>query len=834
MIRTPFNDGWQTRPKVNPFAELSGTKVPFRPVTLPHDAMIERERAAPGGEVTMEGGAGAYFPGGVYEYRKTFAVPEEHRGKRILVEFEGVYRDAVVFVNGDYAGQRPFGYSRFRIDADRFLRYGDDSANEIRVEARAHRDSRWYTGAGIYRDTWLLVGEVVRIAPDGLRVTTPDIDARRAVVEVATLVENDSIAIRTVDVVTEIRDADGSTVARDTSKITVLPGEPATARQRLYVHGPLLWSPDTPALYTTTVTLKDSDAEVDAETVTFGIRSLRLDPEHGLRINGGTVKLRGACVHHDNGVLGAATFARAEERRVQLLKDAGFNAIRMSHNPMSKAMLDACDRLGMLVVDEAFDVWTSGKSEFDYSLNFPEWWERDIEAMVAKDVNHPSVIMYSIGNEIPETGSPLGAAWGRKLAEKVRALDDTRYVTNAVNGMLAVMSELGKLRGQSQQKAEQRAEQEGEQEVGAGESEEKGINTLMADAGDMMNAISASGLVTEKTAESFAVLDVAGMNYAEARYTLDKDLFPNRIILGTETFPTRIDGNWRLVRQHGHVIGDFTWTGWDYLGEVGIGRPQYLTPDAPRPAHTAPYPYLVADCGDLDITGHRRPASYYREIVFGLRTQPYIAVRRPEHHGKTWAGTPWAWSDSLASWTWPGSEGNPITIEVYGDADEVELLVNGSSLGRRPVGEDHRFRTEFDTTYEPGELLAITYRDGTETGRHTLRSATGPIELRATADRPAITTKGGDLTYVTLTLTDPNSTLHTATDRPVRLEVTGTGVLLGFGSADPASEERFDAHERRTYEGRALAVLRPTGPGKIHLTATAPECAPVDVVVTVE
>ena len=823
MIRTSFNDGWQTRSKVNPFAELSGTKVPFRPVTLPHDAMVERERAAPGGEATMEGGAGAYFPGGTYEYRKTFSVPEEQRGKRILFEFEGVYRDAVVFINGDYAGQRPFGYSHFFIDADRFLRFGEDEDNEIRVEARTHRDSRWYTGAGIYRDTWMLVGEVVRIAPDGVRVTTPDIDGERAVVEVATRVENDSLAIRTVDVVTEVRDADGSVVASDVSKATVLPGEPATVRQRLYVRAPLRWSPDAPALYDATVTLKDLDADVDTETVTFGIRSLSLDPEHGLRINGETVKLRGACVHHDNGVLGAATFARAEERRVRLLKDAGFNAIRMSHNPMSKAMLDACDRLGMLVVDEAFDVWTSGKSEFDYSLNFPEWWERDIEAMAAKDFNHPSVIMYSIGNEIPETGSPLGAAWGRKLAEKVRSLDHTRYVTNAVNGMLAVMSELGKLRPQSQEKA-----------ADAGEGEEKGINTLMADAGDMMNAISASGLVTEKTAESFAVLDVAGMNYAEARYALDKDLFPNRIILGTETFPTRIDGNWRLVKQHGHVIGDFTWTGWDYLGEVGIGRPQYLTPDTPRPSHTAPYPYLVAGCGDLDITGHRRPASYYREIVFGLRTQPYLAVRRPEHHDKTYAGTPWAWSDTVATWTWPGSEGEPVTIEVYGDADEVELLVNGRSLGRQPVGEDHRFRTEFDTTYEPGELLAIAYRDGTETGRHTLRSATGPVRLHTETDRPVITANGGDLAYITLTLTDPDSTLHTAADRPVRLEVSGPGVLLGFGSADPSTEERFDATERRTHEGRALAVLRPTGLGKIRLLATAPECEPVEALVTVE
>lgn len=304
MIRTSFNDGWHSRPKVNPFAELSGAKIPYRPVALPHDAMIAQDRPAPDGEVTMEGGAGAYFPGGTYEYRKTFTVPEEHRGRRILIEFEGVHRDAVVHINGDYAGQRPFGYSHFRIDADRFLRYGDDGDNEIRVEARAHRDSRWYTGAGIYRDTWMLVGELVRIAPDGVRVTTPDIDGERAVVEVATEVENDSIAIRTVDVVTEIRDGGGNVVASDVSKVTVLPGEPATVRQRLYVRDPLLWGTNTPALHTATVNLKD----LDTETVTFGIRSLRLDPVHGLRINGETVKLRGACVHHDNGVLGAATF----------------------------------------------------------------------------------------------------------------------------------------------------------------------------------------------------------------------------------------------------------------------------------------------------------------------------------------------------------------------------------------------------------------------------------------------------------------------------------------------------------------------------------------------
>ncbi|MFE6820947.1 glycoside hydrolase family 2 TIM barrel-domain containing protein [Streptomyces sp. NPDC057690] len=813
MIRTSFNDGWQVRPKVNPFAELSGSVVPFMPVRVPHDAMIEQGRTAPGGEVTMETAGGAYFPGGVFEYRKTFSVPEEYRGKRIFVEFEGVYRDATVYINGDYAGQRPYGYSHFRIDADRFLRFGEE--NVIRVEARAHRDSRWYTGAGIYRDTWLLVGEVVRIVPDSLHVTTPDIDSSRAVVEIVTEVANDSVEVRTLPVATEIADAAGHAVASDISKVTVLPGESTTVRQRLYVASPALWSTETPTLYECRVTL----ADVDEEAVAFGIRTLQLDPQHGLRVNGQTVNLRGACVHHDNGVLGAATYARAEERRVEILKDAGFNAIRISHQPMSKAMLDACDRVGMLVVDEAFDVWTSGKTEFDYSLNFPEWWERDIEAMVAKDFNHPSVIMYSIGNEIPETGSPFGAAWGRRLAEKVRSLDPTRYVTNAVNGLLAVMSELGTLR---QQRLEQAAQQ------GAG------INTLMADAGDAMGAINSSQLVTERTQESYAVLDVAGMNYAEARYALDRELFPNRIILGTETYPTRIDGIWGMVEQNGHVIGDFTWTGWDYLGEVGIGRPQYATEEGRRHAHNAPYPYLVAGCGDIDITGHRRPASYYREIVYGLRNEPYIAVRRPEHHGRTWAGSPWAWSDTVSSWTWPGFEGAPVTVDVYSDADEVELISNGNSLGRQPVGADHRFRVGFETVYAPGHLVAVAYRDGLETGRTSLRSAEGPLRLIAAAERESVRAKGGDLVYVSLSLLDAEGTCHTGADRMVSLEVSGAAELIAFGSADPSTEERFDGTAHTTYEGRALAVLCPTGPGKIHLSASAPGCEPAVMVVTAE
>ncbi|MCX4098362.1 glycoside hydrolase family 2 protein [Nocardia sp. alder85J] len=417
MFRTCFNDEWQVRQKPNPFAELSGQAVPFRSVTVPHDAVVESGRERPGDD-SGEGGSVAYYPSGVFEYRKTFAVPEEDRGKTVIVEFDGAYRDAMVYVNSAYAGQRPYGYSQFRIDATAFLKYGGD--NDIRVETRNHRDSRWYSGGGIYRDTWLLVGGPVRIPPHGVRVATPDIDAERAVVEVAVAVTNDSEFLRTVVACVEIRDRAGARVAIGSAPISLGPRETATLRQRLYVRTPLLWSADSPELYECVVALSDGDVEIDRDAAMFGIRSLRLDPAHGLWINGTTVELRGACIHHDNGPLGAATYAGAEQRRVEILKAAGFNAIRMSHHPMSTAMLDACDRLGMLVLDEAFDTWATAKSPFDYSLHFAQWWERDLEALVDRDFNHPSVVMYSIGNEIPEVGNPAGAAWARRLAEKVR------------------------------------------------------------------------------------------------------------------------------------------------------------------------------------------------------------------------------------------------------------------------------------------------------------------------------------------------------------------------------------------------------------------------------
>ena len=792
MKRTAFNDGWQFRPKQNPFAELGGVSTPYTDVTLPHDALIHEQRD-PDGE-----GAVAYFPAGAYQYRTTFTPAADLAGQRIVLEFEGVYRDATVHINGAFAGQRPYGYSGFTIDADRFLRSGEE--NLIEVESRHGGDSRWYTGAGIYRDVWLHIGPPIHLPVDGVRVSASDIEPDGAVVEVDVVVASTSNRRETVDVAVTLADPAGTTVARGTIPVTVEANGRSRSRQRLYVRAPQLWSAENPALYSAAVELVVDGAAIDDASAAFGIRKLQVDPVHGLRVNGEVVKLRGACVHHDNGILGAATFADAEERRVRLLKEAGFNAIRSSHNPMSVAMIEACDRLGVYVMDETFDMWTSNKMPHDYSLHFTEWWERDVEAMVTKDFNHPSVIMYSIGNEIPETGSPAGGLTGRALAEKVRELDPTRYVTNAVNGMLAVMDDIKKLAAQR----------------GQGDGDAAGINTLMAGPGEFMNQIGTSPMVTEKTAESFGVLDIAGMNYLDGRYEMDKELFPNRVIVGTETFPTRIDHNWALVTENAHVIGDFTWTGFDYLGEAGIGRAHHLA-EGETPSLSGPYPWIAAWCGDLDLIGSRRPASFYREIVFGLRTSPYIAVSRPGNEDKTFYAGPWTWSDSIGSWTWAGHEGTPLAVEVYSDAEEVELALDGEVIGTAAAGAENRYRAEFTVVYRPGELTATAIRQGVRAEAFSLSSAGDATHLVTRVENGP----SGELAFIEIAVTDADGRVDTGADRLIDVRVDGDGMLAAVGSGDPAPTDTYDGPAHQTFDGLALAVVRRTGPGAVTVTVSA-------------
>ena len=802
MTVIPFTADWAHRSPRGPFAGGGADHAAPVPVRLPHDALRDERRHpdVPGK------GAGAYYPPLARTYVKAFDVPGDWEGRIVRLEIQGAYRHAQVFINDEYAGNRADGYARFFVDLTPFLRFG--ASNELRVEVRSGEDSRWYSGTGLHRPVLLHVDEAVHIVPDGVSVTTVRIEHDQAVVDVATTIVNAGLSSRTVAVSSRIADADGATVEGDETPATVAPGEEIVVRQRLYIQRPALWSPDAPALHTARVALDGAD-EV---TVTFGIRTVTVDPRKGLRINGEPVLLRGACIHSDNGPLGAAAIGRADERRIELLKAAGFNAIRSAHNPASIALLDACDKHGVLVMDEAFDMWTRFKTPYDYAGDFPQWWEADLTSMVAKDRNHPSVIMYSIGNEIIEVGTPHGARWARRMAEHVRALDPTRLVTNGINTFLAVIDEAQPVLADAQ----------------------GGLNEAMASPEMTFDAISTSDAVTRRIEESSAPLDVLGLNYADGRYRLDRDLFPHRVIVGSETMPSAIGRLWPLVTEHPNVIGDFTWTGWDYLGEVGIGATAYEEdPDAVSSLERE-YPYLTAWCGDLDITGWRRPLSYYREIVFGLRTEPYIAVQRPEHHDHTIAArAPWGWSDSISSWTWPGCEGRAIAVEVYADAEEVALLIDGAEIARARIGLELPMHAVLETTYRPGALEAVVYRAGRETGRTALTTAGEDIELGVRVDRAEIRDDDDDLAYVAIELQDSAGRLVTSADRSVTVDVRGAGELAGMCSADPKTEERFDSSTWRTFDGRALAVVRPAGSGSIVVTVSAQGLDPQSIEIEV-
>lgn len=821
VIRQSFNSGWQAGNALSGLARLAGGPAK-KLVSLPHDAVRDLPRSANGDEGARTG----YFPGGRFEYTKTFDVPEAWTAKSVFLEFEAIYRDAMVYINGDFAAQRPNGYTGFVIDLTPFLRFGQE--NSIRIECRAHADSRWYSGAGLYREAHLLLAGPAHVAPEGVTITTPDVADDSAVIVAATPVVNSGRHTRTLRLTTRILDAEGVAVAEDSAPITLQPGSEAVARSRMLITSPRRWGIDAPHLYSAETTLSQEEGEVlDTAVTTFGIRTLQLDARHGLRINGEAVNLRGACIHHDNGPLGASAITRAEERRVQILKNAGFNAIRSAHNPISRATLEACDRIGMLVVDEAFDMWTRSKSGFDYSSSFPEWWQRDIAAMVAKDRNHPSVIMYSIGNEIPEAASPHGAATSRRLAEAVRELDPSRFVTNAVNPAISLLDDVRAVMGE----AEEGTAPDGKpasSEISGGSSRRSAIGVEVFD--EMMLSFAVTDRVTEAIEETSSTVDVLGLNYADSRHVLDNELNSNRIVLGTETFPGHIDVLWSLVQQHPHIIGDFTWTGWDYLGEAGVGRIDYPDDKYVPGGLTGAYPWLSAWSADIDIIGHRRTQSYYRETVFGLRAEPYISVHRPHHYGKRTWHTPWAWTDSVSSWAWDVPAGSPIVVDVYSSAPEVELLLDGKSLGRKVTGDPKPFIARFETQWAPGELVAIAYSaDGIEGARARLRSAEGPVQLRANADREALHADHSDLAYISLTLRDAQGTVVCDADRPVTMTVKGSGTLAGIASGRPRTQEPFCDDSCTTFDGRALAIIRPTGPGTIEVQAQAEGSEPSHV-----
>lgn len=760
-------------------------------VTLPHDAMIGSKRHA---DKPVEGGI-AYFTRENIVYTKTFFARAEDEGKIINLEFEGVYMNASVWVNEDFAGKHTYGYSNFYVKINDFLRFGEENTIKVLVKNASGSNARWYSGTGIYRNVKLMIGAPLHIKTDGVLISTPDIREKLVVVEVATELVNEGVGFKSGFVVSEIYDAKGSVVAQESTRFTSFSGDETTVRQRIYVKTPVLWDLADPYLYTCKTCIKIGEEIIDEDVNSFGIRSLTLDPIDGLRLNGKTVKLKGGCIHHDNGILGAATFEDAEFRRAKLHKEAGYNSLRSAHHPMSKAMLDACDRLGMLVMEEFSDVWTQAKNDFDYSLNFADFWAEDIELMVKKDFNHPSVVFYSIGNEISEVGSDRSTVWGRKITEKIRSIDSTRFITNGINIMNAIANRRNEI-----------LRTMGIEQKGKGlESGE--INQIMADMRAVMKKIVASPLLNGYLEESCGMLDVIGYNYATSRYEHEPDISPNRIIVGTETFPSALDQNWELVTRHGYILGDFAWTSWDYLGEVGIGHVGY--DDDKNLTFYGSYPWIAAYCADFDITGWRRPISYWREIVWGGRNHtPYIAVQRPERYGQNAYIGSWSWTDSVASWTWPGYEGKNAVVEVYSDAEEIELLINGRSQGKKPVGDEFKkFYCKFDAVYEPGCVEAVAYAGDREIGRFSLATA-GEPKLCVRKERNSIRAGTNDLAYVTIELVDDAGILNTAVKKRVTVSHEGVGILQASGSGNPRMEEYYYENSHETFYGRLLAILR--------------------------
>lgn len=774
MVRENFNAGWKFWKDADPFELVSNVPADAADVELPHDAMLREAQR----EDSANGGSTGFLDAGVYKYHKTFFVPEDWRGGKVFFGFEGVYSRAAVYVNQSLAGSCMSGYREFLVEAQDYLRFGAE--NEVLVLVRCDtRNSRWYSGAGIYRDVYLLHAPAVHIAPRGLRFSTLAAEADGALVEAEAALVNDGVAAQTAAVRIAVSEADGKVVAEREFPVRLRGGETAVLRKRFFLANAKLWDGDAPNLCRVQAAVTAENGETDAETVVSGIRKLSIDAKHGLRVNGRPVKLRGACLHHDAALLGAASYDGYEYRRVLRLKAAGFNAVRSAHNHASQSLLRACDALGVFVMDELTDAWDKPKKHFDNSFGFEENWEAEVEAMVAADFNHPSVILYSTGNEISEIATERGIGRSREIGEKFHALDATRYTTNGINGAFAAGDGLQRI-----------VRDITGREVGRGD-----VNAFMGVMAEHMPEITLHPILSRLLERLEPTMDILGYNYMTARYLPDAAAYPDRVMIGTETYPKEIAKNWAAIGSCPAALGDFTWTGWDYLGEV-----------------PPVFPALVNTGGDISAIGVRRPVSHYREIVFGLKKGPYIAVQDPARFGADRNFGPWQYTDCVENYTWPGQEGKPILVQVYAGGDEVELFRNGVSLGRKPCGRDTSFEAAFETEYEPGELVAAAYGNGAEIGRCVLATAGAPAKLRVEPE-----TFSG-LTFLNVTLLDgAGRRVFSGGEISVRIE--GEAKLLAFGSENARHDRGFETPVTVLTEGCALAILRQTGPARIVLCA---------------
>lgn len=784
MQKLDFNRNWMCR--------CLTRKEEAYPVTLPHDAMLSEPRTQ---ESVGEGNTGWYL-GGDYEYRKQFTVPKEYGDKTVLLEFEGVYHNAEVYINEKKAAFRPYGYTNFYVDIKEFLRLGEE--NEIRVIARNEDqpNSRWYSGTGIYRPVYLYVGDKKHIPVNGVKIRT--VSAKPAVIEVE---------VRTSmpgEVKVEILDDANTVVFAETEAAD------SKAVFRLEIPDAKLWSCDTPNLYICRAVFGE-----DAVTETFGIRLLKWDSQNGMTINGSRVILRGACVHHDNGVLGACTFPEAEERRVRILKENGYNAIRSSHYPCSKAMLDACDRQGMLMMDEYVDVWYIHKTKYDYAGTLEKWWKQDLKDMVEKDYNHPCVIMYSTGNEVAETAQKKGIRLTGAFTEYLHSLDDTRPVTCGINIFFNFLSSVG-LGVYSDEKAEKTAQSAEKSAKDTKDKEKKKpvgsefYNTLACLVGDYFMKVGATLYPCDvKTRDAYANMDIAGYNYGIFRYRHDLKKYPERLILGSETFCKDAYAFWEIAKKNPRIIGDFVWAGWDYIGETGDGAAEYA--DYREGEQVFP---MTGNNGRIDLLGKPRAEAAFTRVAFEQETGPFLAVD-PVYQKEKLRLTGWALTKAVESWSWRGCAGQPAKVEVYARAAEIELLVNGKSVGKKKLKK--KCRAIFQTAYEDGEITAVSYdKNGKEIGRRTLTTAEEDTILQIRPEADTVRPEG--LLFVPLQYTDKGGIWKPMEKHQLKVTVEN-GTLAGLGSANSYVKGNYTEDTVKTYYGEALAVIRAGSSGtvKIHV-----------------
>ena len=794
MKKIDFNQAWT-------FCRV-GEETVKREVMIPHDAMISEKRT----EDSAGGINTGWFEGYDYIYEKEFEIPDEYEKQEISFEFEGVYHNAEVYLNGEKAAYRPYGYTNFYIDADPYLKYGEK--NQIRVIAHNadQPNSRWYSGAGIYRPVWMYVRPKQHILRNKIRVRTLSVDP--AVIE--------------AEVNTNAPGKVKLEVVADAGSDVIIAAEIHTdgkLTKQFEIPDAKLWSVNTPNLYQLRVTFvaeqengQNKCMETDQEEVIFGIRTLKWDKETGITINGERVILRGACIHHDNGVLGACCYPDAEARKIRILKENGYNAIRSAHNPCSKALLEACDRQGMLVMDEFVDVWYIHKTEYDYVNYFKEWWKQDLKDMVEKDFNHPSVILYSIGNEVSETAQKKGIHLTKTMTEYLHRLDDSRPVSCGINIFFNFLSSIG-FGVYSDKKAKKEAEQA---EKTKGKKKKKAVGSQFFNdlAGLMGSGFMKTGATfygcDVKTRGTFANMDIAGYNYGIKRYQHDLKKYPERLILGSETFCDDAYTFWEMAKKNPRIVGDFVWAGMDYLGEVGVGSWEYRD-YAPEFNHGPGW--VTAGSGRIDLTGKPLAEAGYTKTAFELTNRPVIAVRPVNHTGEKHSPSAWKMTNAIESWSWEGCEGKVAEVEVYARAARVDLFLNGKKVGSNTLKNscDTRFKVE----YQPGMLETVVYNQkGKEISRNTLYTAGKETELRAIAEEQSV--QKDHLAFIRLQYTDKNGTVKPLKRGILKVSVKG-GKLLELGNACPYNEIGYCTNETDTYWGEALAVVQADGSGDVVL-----------------